>query len=569
MYKEKMTRLLIILSSLLFLLSATSLSQNPSSDDRLRELVRIYGQAEVSLTFPGIRIPDDLTKNVSILNVKGHIVDISLSSKTVEWFIRQKFNYSIIEKIIPKGLISAPSVSKALTWDTYPTYPQYDSIMQSFTLNYPQLCRLDTIGTSIRGHLVLALEITGNNISGTKPEVFYTSTIHGDETGGFILMLRLADYLLQNYNADDKITELMDNLRIFINPLANPDGTYNNGDVISSPVRYNASGVDLNRNFPDATVAPVVTEKENVDMISFMRKHRFVISANFHSGSEVVNYPWDRWLDIFHADDSWFHNISRAYADTVHVYCVPGYLSNLDNGVTRGAVWYVVHGGRQDFVTQDLHGREVTIEIDSQYITPVSQLSSLWEYNRRSLIGYLGNALYGIHGEVLDSASRAPVPAQVFIKNHDTDSSQVYADTLTGTFVRMISPGIWPLTFTAAGYRDTTVQVPVYDGQSTDINLLMKKGYNGPDTTLPEPPALYPNPASTVLKALLPGEVTGSVTVKISDQSGRIVIGYDAEATTDEPLVIDISRLSSGSYMADFRNTRKNTSCRGRFIVIK
>ena len=34
-----------------------------------------------------------------------------------------------------------------------------------------------------------------------EPEVFYSSTMHGDETGGFILMLRLADYLLKNYTA--------------------------------------------------------------------------------------------------------------------------------------------------------------------------------------------------------------------------------------------------------------------------------------------------------------------------------------------------------------------------------
>ena len=36
-----------------------------------------------------------------------------------------------------------------------------------------------------------------------------------------------------------------------MNPLANPDGTYRPGNTISSPVRGNANGYDLNRNFPD------------------------------------------------------------------------------------------------------------------------------------------------------------------------------------------------------------------------------------------------------------------------------------------------------------------------------
>ena len=95
----------------------------------------------------------------------------------------------------------------------------------------------------------------------------------------------------------------------------------------SSPVRYNAHGVDLNRNFPDPTIPDVVYEKETIDMISFMREHRFVLSANFHSGSEVVNYPWDRWLTKLHADNTWFNDISRGYADTAHVYSAPGYMT--------------------------------------------------------------------------------------------------------------------------------------------------------------------------------------------------------------------------------------------------
>ena len=34
----------------------------------------------------------------------------------------------------------------------------------------------------------------------------------------------------------------------------------------------------------------------------------------------------------------------------------PAYMNFLDNGVTRGAVWYIVYGGRQDYVTSELTG---------------------------------------------------------------------------------------------------------------------------------------------------------------------------------------------------------------------
>jgi len=63
-----------------------------------------------------------------------------------------------------------------------------------------------------------------------------------------------------------------------------------------------------------------------------------------------VNYPWDRW-STQHADYEWFYSISRAWADTVHLYSEPGYMDYLDNGVTQGYDWYPVYGGRQDYVT--------------------------------------------------------------------------------------------------------------------------------------------------------------------------------------------------------------------------
>ncbi len=283
-----------------------------------------------------------------------------------------------------------------MEWESYPSYTQYDSIMQNFPTLYPSLCDIDTIGRSINGKLILVLKISDNvSADEDEPETFYTSSIHGDETAGFILMLRLADYLLKNYNSSSRIRNLVDNLEIWINPLANPDGTYRTGNTITSPVRFNATGYDLNRNFPDPETPNTLKQKETLSMVEFLRERRFTLSANFHSGAEVVNYPWDsRWW--LHADDEWFYDISRKYADTVHLYSPAGYMNFMDNGVTNGFDWYSIFGGRQDFVTWELQGREVTIELHDEYVTPETQLNSIWQYNYRSLLGYLENALYGI-----------------------------------------------------------------------------------------------------------------------------------------------------------------------------
>ncbi len=142
----------------------------------------------------------------------------------------------------------------------------------------------------------------------------------------------------------------------------------------------------------------------------------------------------------------------------------------LDNGVTNGYNWYKVNGGRQDYVTYSLNGREVTVELDEDFVTPTSDLNNIWQHNYRSLLGYLENAMYGIHGQVIDALSNEPVPARIFIEGYDRDSSHVYSDTLTGFFTRFLIPGSYNLTFTSEGYRDTIISnIMLYFGRATDL----------------------------------------------------------------------------------------------------
>jgi len=556
---------LIILFLKIFLLSAVCFSQ-VSRDEKLKEEVKKYGQAEVVIPYPGRNVFDLLTRNVSITSVRDKKVYISLSAVSLNWFLSQKFDYEIIEREPAKGIVSAKSVRQAMEWDSYPTYTQYDSIMRKFQADYPQLCRLDTIGTSIMGRLVLVLKVSDNvNADEPEPEVFYSSTIHGDELGGFVLMLRLADHLLKNYNTDQRIKNLVDNLEIWINPLANPDGTYRTGNEIISPTRYNTSGIDLNRNFPDPMNPSIVPEKENIDMMAFMRKRRFVLSANFHSGFEVVNYPWDRWYSKYHADNDWFYYISRKYADTVHVYSGPAYMNYYDNGVTRGADWYVIYGGRQDFITWELQGREVTIELDDTKQTPAAQLELLWMYNRQSLIGYLENALYGIHGRVVDAVTKKPVPAKIYIPGHDKDSSHVYADTLTGYFTRFLAQGSWNLTLSATGYRDTTVNgVNVINNQRTNLYIEMKQSDTSVDTARPEKPLLFPNPSKDIIECRLPDFITGPVRVSIIDSKGVKIKEY---FTSEKPVILNVSDFDAGAYTVVFKSSITGLSASSRFIV--
>ena len=110
---------------------------------------------------------------------------------------------------------------------------------------------------------------------------------------------------------------------------------------------------------------------------------------------------------------------------------------------------------------------------------------------------------------ISDINTSEPVAAMVFINRHDKDNSQVYSDTLTGSFIRLLAPGSWDLQFTANGYRDTVISnIVVSEGQKTLLDVEM----------IPvsvDVPLLYPNPVSLSLKILLPENISGKVNIVI------------------------------------------------------
>jgi hypothetical protein len=62
---------ILFLSAALF--SQTCFAQNSSNDDRLRDIIKQYGQAEVMVVFTGSAIPENLTRHVSINSVTEKI----------------------------------------------------------------------------------------------------------------------------------------------------------------------------------------------------------------------------------------------------------------------------------------------------------------------------------------------------------------------------------------------------------------------------------------------------------------------------------------------------------------
>jgi len=424
---------------------------------------------------------ETITKIVSIDNVEGNEVYAYAHPDQLKKL--KELGYII--EILPKSgsskvLTMAYTIGEMANWDRYPIYDVYIDMMYLFGEDHPDICRIDTVGYSQQGREILFAKISDNvDVEEDEPEFMYTAQMHGDELVTYIMMLRLIDYLLSNYGTDPEVTNLVNNIEIWINPLANPDGTYHGGNnTVNGAQRYLANGVDANRNFPDPEDGPHPDghpwAQETIIMMDLADSHSFVHSANFHSGAEVVNYPWDTWAQL-HADDAWYQVISHAYADTVHAFAPSNYMNGFNNGITNGYQWYTISGGRQDYMNYFQGCKEVTIELSDFKMLSSDQLPAHWNYNKHSFLNYIENVFYGIRGVVTDTLAN-PIDAMITVVDHDFDNSEVFTDPDVGDYHRMLLPGTYDLTFSSYGYIPQTItDIAVVDTGATIVNVELEE----------------------------------------------------------------------------------------------
>lgn len=316
-----------------------------------------------------------------------------------------------------KSVQMATTMDDMSEWNRYPTYETYLAMMQRWADDYPTLCHIDTIGESVNGRLILSACLSIETVDEMyRPEFFYSSTMHGDEVTGFVMMLRLIDTLLKGYGSNEQYTNLIDRTRIYINPLANPDGTYRRGnDNIGGAMRYNANWVDLNRNYPDPFGTPPMYEQqpENTAMINYFDSHSFRLSANLHGGAEVMNYPWDSFTthEREHPDREWWIDVCKRFVDTSRTYSSSHFRDTYNSGYTAGGDWYVISNGRQDYINYYHNCRELTMELSSDKMLDCELLPEYWRFLQHSLVNYIEEVhnvpttSVGIDGAQTDASS--------------------------------------------------------------------------------------------------------------------------------------------------------------------
>lgn len=374
---------------------------------------------------------------------------------------------------------------------------EVELILRALATRCPEIMRVGSAGTSTLGTQLWYLEVSDRPgvAEPGEPEVRLVGHLHGDEVVGRELTLWTAEYLCDHYRysatgtGDDYVTWLVNSTRLFIAPTMNPDG-------YQLRQRYNARHVDLNRNFPDRFNGdPSYLAAETAAMMRWSRERSFALSATFHGGAQVVNYPYDgnaRHRSGQYAaapDDRLFRALATEYAR--HNPAMAG-SHEFPGGITNGAHWYVLYGGYQDWTYLERGDLHFTVELSSVKWPQPQELPRYWADNKESVLRFVERVHSGVWGTITDPAG-APIPRAVVsawpidarLHTRGERLADVYTNPETGCYYRLLVPGTYTLRIDAPGYRARTV--PAFDvaeglAQRHDYTLY-------PGTSPPPPPS--------------------------------------------------------------------------------
>jgi hypothetical protein len=263
---------LILILLAIFLAQPTAQVATPQQINNQTVIARvtIKNQAELAqfvrlgLDLLEMREGDDLF----ILTTPAHVVELRAKG----WLV------NIDQK--QTALINNQQSTKTFSGG-YRTVAEMRAFVDSKAAAFPNLAEVFTYGQSwekvqpggAAGWDLFGITLTNEQLTGAKPTFFLMAAIHARELATSELALRLIDYLLAGYGVDADVTWLLDEHKIVIVPVSNPDGrviaeqgffqrkntnTTYGGGCPNPPTAFSQFGVDLNRNtdFKWGTVNP-------------------------------------------------------------------------------------------------------------------------------------------------------------------------------------------------------------------------------------------------------------------------------------------------------------------------
>lgn len=419
-------------------------------------------------------------------------LDIIVDQQQLEAIKNLGFQYELL-----------PSINKANLYDSeYHTYEEMIHELDSLHQVFPDITSIHQVGVSQQYHIpIWAIKISDNaNIDEDEFTVLYDGVHHAREPIGLESCMVLINHLLSNYGFDPQITEIINNIEIWVIPILNTEGyKYLVDNDLSSPWwrknqrdnnennRFdpNLDGVDLNRNYNYYFIDGGSTdygswtyrgpypfsESEVAAKRDLVLRERFLCSISYHSYGQVIYYmrglenstiPETPLLDNF---------ASNVAARIPKLYGTGHYNpSGSTHSTNMSYPWIFAVAGVY----------ELLIETGTEFI-PTGSIGLKIAYDNLNGAMYLLEKTIagpGIRGHITDAETDSPLVADVKILQYYRSSmTPRKSESAFGRFHRFAAPGTYTLYAYAPGYTAKNLaNVVVNQTGWTDVEIPLEKG---------------------------------------------------------------------------------------------
>ncbi len=378
------------------------------------------------------------------------------------------------------------------------------TMLNQTAIAHPDITQVFTIGTTIEGRPIRAIEISNNpGALEDKPAIQFNAQHHAREVATSHIVIDLIERLTDDYGVDSEITDWVDNYKTVCVPMVNPDGVqfvFTSDDFWRKNRRSNPGcsgsgvGVDLNRNYPylwgpgcgssNSCFSSIyrgpssASELETQAMMNLQDQYRFTIATSYHSSGRFIDYPYacsDGSPAGQMPEHGIIHEMMIAMASAISA--VDGVTYDPYTPVPFGGVngddtsWYYAYEGVYPFI----------VEVGTSFAPSFSLVPGIVNRNRAGweyLYDRLGQARMDLR--VVDHVTGMPLVAQVEMLQQD--ATNILFDT--GELDRFSEPTFgrsrwmteanhtYTMRISKSGYGTRTIAVPVANAP-VDVPVLL------------------------------------------------------------------------------------------------
>lgn len=338
--------------------------------------------------------------------------------------------------------------------------------LQDLQNTYPDKVKVSVIGKSVLGLNIYAAEVSnfegGQTPHDERYRIYFDGSIHSNEQLGMEAAMGIMRFLLDEYDTDPTAKFVVDNRRVFIVPLVNPDGNIRDS-------RQNVNSVDLNRNFPAGWAGPgsnargpePLSEPETQAVAAYLQEVRPHYGNSFHTGTLMLLHPWGN-TETRSPDHDMYTNICAAIQADMDAATGTG---EGRQEVPCGSVFetiYPASGTTVDYMYKEFGTVSFTFEVDHEqdlWVSlddPRARLAETWVAVEHALLNV------DRYGALLVLENVAP--------------SELVGDAAARIQLTLTNVGLGPSNNTMATIRtvQTPLEIPVPDlapGETTVVDL--------------------------------------------------------------------------------------------------